>query len=323
MSELTAAIAYLRSPLAIRARCETVLEAGIAGTLAHFAVDLAALPAVVDNVAAREQLTARFGQMSRFSAEHVAQLNADLADRTPDERARTWIDLITVSIVLDTDATDSFRAGLYSSVPEEPLRADASGLKGVRVEELAEQSKLARALGGAVAMAPRTFRYGRPGGLVDALRANGNAVTAAAFLQVLLESLGPLWPDGATISGINLGEVWRHPAAGGAGLSEGLVPFHRLAQWLAYSLAEPLETAGIEVQQLGALTALPGSSTDGILTELGVVTPKHKGVIDDEMTVEWRALSIALFDRVVDGVQKKLGKTPAQLPLASVLQLLH
>ena len=45
------AIAYLRSPLAIRARCENVLAAGLAGTLDHFAIELDRLDAVADRVA--------------------------------------------------------------------------------------------------------------------------------------------------------------------------------------------------------------------------------------------------------------------------------
>ena len=44
------ALAYLRSPLAIRARCEAILEAALAGTSEHFKVELDALPVVVDEV---------------------------------------------------------------------------------------------------------------------------------------------------------------------------------------------------------------------------------------------------------------------------------
>lgn len=46
----THAIAYLRSPLAIRARCEAIFEAALAGTLDHVTVDLNALPVVIDEV---------------------------------------------------------------------------------------------------------------------------------------------------------------------------------------------------------------------------------------------------------------------------------
>ena len=36
------------------------------------------------------------------------------------------------------------------------------------------------------------------------------------------------------LDGKNLGDTWRHPAAGGAGSSARLVAVHKLAQWLAY-----------------------------------------------------------------------------------------
>ena len=51
-SDTETAVAYLRSPLAIRARCENILEAGLANKLAHFEIRLDALPAVVDEVVA-------------------------------------------------------------------------------------------------------------------------------------------------------------------------------------------------------------------------------------------------------------------------------
>src|SRR6187549_188184 len=50
MSEVGSAIAYLRSPLAIRARSEQILDAGLADQLTHFRVELSALPAVVAKV---------------------------------------------------------------------------------------------------------------------------------------------------------------------------------------------------------------------------------------------------------------------------------
>ena len=50
--ELTAALNYLKSPLAIRARAENVLSVGLVGGLDHFAVELGRLGAVADRVAA-------------------------------------------------------------------------------------------------------------------------------------------------------------------------------------------------------------------------------------------------------------------------------
>src|SRR5262249_56937445 len=93
---------------------------------------------------------------------------------------------------------------------------------------------------------------GGAGGLLDHLAAHaaglsdgstGSSIDAAALLRALLDGLAPIWPGRIELGGVNLGDVWHHPAAGGTGSSAGLVPFHKLSQWLAYSLFEPLERA--------------------------------------------------------------------------------
>jgi hypothetical protein len=377
MSEVGSAIAYLRSPLAVRTRCEQILEAGLDGTLAHFSVDLSALPTVVAKVvdvtrSAYPDLAIPYlGRMSHFRAGGVDRIESvqhqmNVRGMTPEERQRSLVDLVVVSALLDTATNENwrfrepgtgdlfarsegialaslhaFRSGLFSSDPEYPLRADANALRALDPVRLAaafqvtidnplpaleERTKLVRALGGAVAMAPRIFRFGRPGGLVDALRATGSTLTAPAILGALIDGLGPIWPPSTTLGDVALGDVWRHPAAGGSGPSEGFVPFHARSQWLSYSLFEPLEGAGFTIQQPGALTGIPELRNGGLLVDLGVLVPKKTSTpeqiqaIGDEMIVEWRALTVALLDRVADGVQKALEKSPQELPLSCVLQ---
>ena len=65
-------------------------------------------------------------------------------------------------------------------------------------------------------------------------------------LAELLQQLGPIWPSRLTLGGIALGDCWRHPAMTTADATSGLVPLHKLSQWLAYSLIEPLQTSGID-----------------------------------------------------------------------------
>jgi hypothetical protein len=181
----------------------------------------------------------------------------------------------------------------------------------------------------------------RPGGLLDHFlwiaienrapsgsmtRSVASKVDAPSILLALLEGLGPIWPGRIEIAGVNLGDVWAHPAAGGTGPAAGLVPFHKLSQWLAYSLFEPLTRAGFSITQSGALTGLPEYRNGGLLVDLGVLVPKHARVFGeahapgDEVIVEWRALTVALLDRVAEGVREKLGKSPAELPLANILE---
>ena len=146
------------------------------------------------------------------------------------------------------------------------------------------------------------------------------------ILVTLLESLASIWPGRIELGGHNLGDVGRHPAARTDDATSGLVPFHKLSQWLAYSLIEPLEDAGIEVLDLDALTALAEYRNGGLLIDSGVLVPKHVAVLeqahraDSEIIVEWRALTVALIDRLADRVRDQLGLSPAELPLAKILQ---
>lgn len=389
-SEAETAVAYLRSPLAIRARCENVLEAALAGKLAHFSVELGAMGAVVDEVVAvtRAQYPTLeipvHGRMNHFRAggiDRVAPLDAKLAGLMADERARAWIDLVVVSVLLDAGAGDAWRfrepgtglsigrseglavaslhafeAGLFSSDPAEPLRVDAQGLKALDPARLADAFQvtadnpmvgidgrigLVRALGDALEAAPMIFPGERPGGLLDHLvwivldkRVPGGSaarrmvtkIDAPSILSAVLEGLGPIWPGRIERDGVNLGDVWPHPAAGGTGSSAGLVPFHKLSQWLTYSLFEPLGRAGLSITTSGALTGLPEYRNGGLFLDLGVLVPKHDGVLGqthapgDEVIVEWRALTVALLDRVAEAVRSKLGKTPVELPLANILE---
>lgn len=390
-SEDETAIAYLRSPLAIRARCENILEAGLAGKLAHFAVDLSAMSVVLDEVVAvtRTQYPTLdipvHGRMNHFRAgdvDRVAALDTKLAALPEDERARSWIDLVMVSVLLDAGAGDAwrfreagtnlsigrseglavasywaFRTGLFSSEPTtHPFRVDASALRKLDPGELAHafqvkadnplvglegRTGLVRAFGDALSSAVEIFPGERPGGLLDHLqwvsiekRAPGGSairkmvtkIDAPSILSALLEGLGPIWPGRIELAGTNLGDVWPHSAAGGTGPSAGLVPFHKLSQWLAYSLFEPLSRAGLSVTLPGALTGLPEYRNGGLLVDLGVLVPKHPDVLGgehapgDEVIVEWRALTVALLDRVAEGVRQKLGKTPVELSLAHILE---
>ena len=166
------------------------------------------------------------------------------------------------------------------------------------------------------------------GNLFDYLRsrAQNGAVTAAAILGAVLDGLGPIWPGRIELGGVNLGDVWRHPAVRTGDLTDGLVPFHKLSQWLAYSLIEPLEDAGVAVTGVDQLTGLPEYRNGGLFIDMGVLEPKHDAVLGEthevgsEVVVEWRALTVALLDVLAPLVRARLGKTEAELPLAKLLE---
>jgi hypothetical protein len=166
------------------------------------------------------------------------------------------------------------------------------------------------------------------GGLFDALksRAAGGRLAAATVLEAVLRGFGPIWPGRVALAGTALGDVWRHPAAAADDLTDGLVPFHKLSQWLVYSLVEPLEAAGLRVTGLDDLTGLAEYRNGGLMVDCGVVVPKHRAVTaeghspGDPVIVEWRALTVALLDPLADLVRRRLGRDRAAMPLARILE---
>jgi hypothetical protein len=241
---------------------------------------------------------------------------------------------------------DMFVSGAFSATRGDRLRADASALSAMSAATLAEgfqagganplvglegRAALMRRLGDTVAAMPEVFGRAdvpRPGGLFDylAARAEGGLLPAEAILAALLDHLGPIWPGRSTLGGVDLGDTWHHPSLVTDDATSGLVPFHKLSQWLAYSLIEPLQWAGIGVSGIDALTGLAEYRNGGLFIDAGVlrhVDPRdaqeaHR--VDSTLVVEWRALTVALLDDVAALVRHRLGRPPEQFPLAKVLE---
>jgi hypothetical protein len=152
-----------------------------------------------------------------------------------------------------------------------------------------------------------------------ARRARGGSLAAKEVLGALLEALGPIWPGREVHAGTSLGDVWTHPRF-------GRVPFHKLSQWLAYSLCESLERAGTAIVDLDELTGLAEYRNGGLFVDGGVLVPKRAEILSDEhevssdVVIEWRALTVALLDRVAQAVRARFGVSAADLPLAKVLE---
>jgi hypothetical protein len=146
------------------------------------------------------------------------------------------------------------------------------------------------------------------------------------ILQELLRRLGPIWPSRIELGGVPLGDCWRHPALAGDDPTSGLVPLHKLSQWLAYSLIEPLQGAGFVVSDIDGLTGLAEYRNGGLLVDCGILQLRDAGEAKAEhevgsaLVVEWRALTVALLDHLADRVRQRLGKDAIDFPLAKVLQ---
>ncbi len=226
------------------------------------------------------------------------------------------------------------------------LRADADRLvnldtktlrKGFQVTDqnplsgLDGRAELVRSLGRLVAQRPEIFaRHDspRPGGFFDYLvaKAGGGPIPAPLILSELLLQFGPIWPSRLTLGGVPLGDCWRHPSLTIADATSGLVPLHKLSQWLAYSLIEPLQWAGIAVTDINGLTGLAEYRNGGLFIDTGVLALRdpadaaRQHDVASTLVVEWRALTVALLDRVADVLRHRLHMDAASLPLAKVLE---
>ena len=241
---------------------------------------------------------------------------------------------------------DMFTAGAFSAEADDPHRVDAVALVSATTERLAEgfqagtanplvglegRAALLRRLGQAVAEQPEVFALAdtpRPGGLFDwlAREARDGRLPAEAILKAVLFYLGPIWPGRLSLGGVDLGDTWRHPAARAADASDGYVPFHKLSQWLTYSLIEPTEAAGIEVVDIDALTGLAEYRNGGLFLDGGALRlkdPEAAAQIHEPgstLVVEWRALTVALLDEIAPLVRQRLGVGAEAFPLAKILE---
>jgi hypothetical protein len=239
-----------------------------------------------------------------------------------------------------------FEMGVLSSDPSDPLRADAAGLTQLKHDEIADgfqsmvgnrlvgvegRAELLASLGRAVAANPSIFARedsARPGGLYDYLAslAEDGKLPAPRILEALLQHLGPIWPGRLSLGGVPLGDTWRHPAIKHTDVTDGFVPIHKLSQWLAYSLIEPLQWSGIEVTDIDGLTGLAEYRNGGLFVDAGVLRLRnpeaaiHPNPVGSPLVVEWRALTVALLDQIAALIRQQRGLSIDEFPLARVLE---
>lgn len=152
-----------------------------------------------------------------------------------------------------------------------------------------------------------------------------------------MNGLAGIWPPSRTaINGVSLGDAWPCSSMpSGSESWESIVPFHKLTQWLTYSLMQPMQSllnmhfAGTEL-----LTGLPEYRNGGLFVDLGVLTLKHDDMErglqhysdycrrtgskavevapmfepGDDVIVEWRGVTVGLLDKLCLEVNKTLKK---------------
>jgi len=416
-SQCTEALENLRNLSTIRSRCQIIYDAGIQDKLTHFHIDESKL----DNVAhfVENVILKRFPNgletipfHSRFrhfepGFNRIMKLRTILQERNKDlssgelklEMARSFVDLVMVSVLLDAGAGDDWKYneqleipdsdgnidkknfqssrseglgiasfnmfvnGSFSSDSNNELRADSIGLQQMNTASLRDgfqvsdtnplvgvegRTELLKGLGMALEKNPDFFLKDntyRPGNLIDYLLskngisiediANATSENPVEFAvedlwYIVMYGLESIWPtDRSNLpDGTPLGDVWCHsalPVVEGD-LSSGFVPFHKLSQWLTYSLLEPLLLADITVKGTSIMTGLPEYRNGGLFVDLEVLILKneenynisHKP--DSELIIEWRALTIVLLDKVYEILSAKYNMTIEQLPMVKILE---
>ena len=315
---------------------ETAVQATLAVTRERFP-DPAAIP-----------FHSRWRHFEAGGRDRWSALAGRLNGLPPEEIARRRMDLAVVSVLLDAGAGAAwsyrepgtgetyarseglglasfhmFANGAFSrDAKGDPLRVDAERLATLTPMDIAMgfQVKAHNPLLGLEGRAELLRKLGgvgleRPGALFDIAAdsaTGGGEVKAETILAAVLDRLSPIWPSPR-------GDVWEHPVV-------GLVPFHKLSQWMSYSLVEPIEGAGLKVAALDALTGLPEYRNGGLLVDAGALRPKQRVLLErsfapgDEAIVEWRALTVALLDRIAEHVRLHLGMDASRLPLVKVLE---
>ncbi len=347
-------LAYLRTPVAIRERAGKILKYVVDGQSQWFQLDANGLEAAVQATlaVARERFPdpaaipfhSRWRHFEAGGRDRWSALAERLAHLPPEEIARRRMDLAVVSVLLDAGAGAAwsyrepgtgetlarseglgvasfhmFANGAFSrDAKGDPLRVDAERLAALTPMDIAMgfQVKAHNPLLGLEGRAELLRKLGgvgleRPGALFDVV-ATGGEVKAETILAAVLDRLSPIWPSPR-------GDVWEHPVV-------GLVPFHKLSQWMSYSLVEPIEGAGLKVVALDALTGLPEYRNGGLLVDAGALRPRQRVLLEksfapgDEAIVEWRALTVALLDQIAEHVRLHLGMDAQRLPLVKVLE---
>lgn len=306
---------------------------------------------------------ARYVHFKAGNRDRLAEKKDFLGKLDPIERARTLFDLVITSVLLDAGAGAEWKyveadtkkefnrseglgvasfymffGGAFSS--EQSAKANSEGLRNLKKETLEKffqvsasnpligvegRLKLLNNLGKVIESRIDIFVGGRPGGMVDYLiKKFGKKIAAKDILKTVLLGLGEIWPGRLTLDGVNLGDVWHYPPFGNQNSMEALVPFHKLSQWLTYSLMQPLMEAEVEITDIDSMTGLPEYRNGGLFIDTGLIrlknAPKAELTPDHEIIVEWRALTIILLDETAKKLRTKMGLNSQNFPLVKVLE---
>lgn len=316
-------IDYILSPKAVRDRALQIFDMTQKGQT-HFQFHPDKLKSTVDYVMSVIQKNypdanipfhSRWGHFRAGGIDRAQHFSETLSDLPALEKARTQLDLVITSVLLDAGAGPDWKfveensgktftrseglgvasyymfcAGAMSS-DKESIRADKNGLCAVRASDLEKyfqvgdvnpligvegRVQLLNNLGIALEN-DAIFKDGRPGNILDYLiEKHGPVIPAPAILRAVLDGFGMIWPGRLKAGEVDLGDVWVHSQLSVHHHSfESLVPIHKLSQWMTYSLIEPIEEAGYKVTDVEGLTGLAEYRNGGLMIDSGLLTLRN------------------------------------------------
>lgn len=348
---------HLLTLAAIRERCSPIYERACSGTAKYFRVDTSRFDAVADYVIEVIQKNypsgvipyhSRLRHFSVGNVDRVAQLKKTLSRESPEEVQRRLFELVITSVLLDAGAGEKwsylekqsgasfnrseglavasfhmFASGMFSKTGEACV--DLEKLQALKLQDLAQgfQVTASNPMTGLEGRLTLLNHLGKKGGRLGAfydqvMRSKKGTLTASDVFQGVLSSFNEIWPSRLKLDGVALGDCWKY--------GETYVPFHKLSQWLTYSLIEVLELGGEKISGIDAMTGLPEYRNGGLFIDLNVFVPKTSDALkvpykpDSELIVEWRALTVIALDRLADVIRRKLHSTRDDLPLARILE---
>lgn len=275
---------------------------------------------------------------------------------------------------------EMFKAGMFSNDLDQPYQVNALALKKLTVEMIKHALQVTDSnpidglegradvlikLGNCVGSRVKSRLFGdksRPGGVVDFLiqhpttfNKEGKPLifTVPTLWNALMDGLGGVWPHGRTsVGGESLGDAWRYAPLRKHYEDQSyidIVVFHKLTQWLTYSIMTPMiKLMGVVFAGTELLTGLPEYRNGGLLVDTGLISLRKSHVerglatygktvreqagvqnaepvpmfeVGDQVIVEWRAITVVVLDELLTSVNEKLGlKGESQLTLGQLLE---
>lgn len=161
--------------------------------------------------------------------------------------------------------------------------------------------------------------------------------------STLQKILLPAWPsDRPVIEGQPIGDAWPlqiltqgYEDQSKIPVTATIQPFHKLTQWLGYSLTVPFVTVlGLKTVNTELGTGLPEYRNGGLFIDMGVLKLKPEAARSHtapgeklprlspthDAVVEWRSMTVALLDKLFELVSSRFAKMGVTLTMAQMLE---